>query len=71
MNEPEKTSAPIAALTNAESPVLPAVSPPEANLAQPSAMGNFLYRHRNIAANPVGHVGFQIIRNMLAAIPYG
>jgi hypothetical protein len=44
---------------------------PETPAAPPSAMGDFLYRYRNIAANPVGHVGFQIVRNMLAAIPYG
>jgi hypothetical protein len=71
MNELDKTPAPIAAPTDVKSPVLPAVSPPEAYLARPSAMGDFLYRHRKIADNPAGHVGFQIIRNMLAAIPYG
>jgi hypothetical protein len=71
MMEQEKTPTPIAAQPDKASAAAPAVAAPVADAAPPSAMGNFLYRHRNIAANPVGHVGFQIIRNMLAAIPYG
>ncbi|MFN7453011.1 MAG: hypothetical protein ACK5R5_08980 [Alphaproteobacteria bacterium] len=65
------TPQPVEASEFASDVRLPPAESIDSPSAPPSAMGNFLYRHRNIAANPVGHVGFQIIRNMLAAIPYG
>ncbi len=43
--------------------------------AQPSgfdrAVGGFVYRHRDATTRPLGHVTYQIIRNLAAAVPYG
>lgn len=35
------------------------------------ALGDFVYRHRSVTTRPVGHVSYQIIRNLTAAVPYG
>lgn len=35
------------------------------------AMGKWLHKHRNATEGPVGYLGYQIVRNTLAAIPYG
>lgn len=35
------------------------------------AVGDFVYRHRDITTRPIGHVGYQIVRNLAAAVPYG
>lgn len=36
-----------------------------------SRFGKFLYRHRAATQNPFIHVGYQIFRNVAAAVPYG
>ncbi|MFM9891044.1 MAG: hypothetical protein ACKVOE_10500 [Rickettsiales bacterium] len=52
------------------------VARPEVNdapaTAKPmSSFGEFLYRHRAATKNPVIHLGYQIFRNVAAAVPYG
>ena len=39
--------------------------------AHSTAMGRFVYNHRGLTKNPAGFLGYQVVRNMLAAIPYG
>ncbi|PZP84864.1 MAG: hypothetical protein DI582_07660 [Azospirillum brasilense] len=60
------------ALNPATTPEPPAPTPPA---AEPSAfdkkLGTFIYNHRDVTTRPVGHVGYQMLRNLTAAVPYG
>jgi hypothetical protein len=54
--------------TTPTAPLLPSEAPP-GRLAQ--GVGDFLYRHRDATTRPVGHVAYQMVRNLAAAVPYG
>lgn len=46
-------------------------APPTPPARPATALGRFLYNHRGATHSPGGFIGYQIIRNITAAVPYG